>query len=82
MAELFQKDQSVVSHDARHGVIQRLPEEFTARDVIGCFNLSSEGAARSRMHRLLSDHLIDKVSDGRGNIKARSIFRKTGNIML
>ncbi len=61
---------------------QRLPEEFTAEDVMRCFNLSSEGAARSRMHRLLSDHLIEKVSDGRGNIKALSIFRKTGNIML
>ena len=61
---------------------QRLPEEFTAEDVMRCFNLSSEGAARSRMHRLLSDHLIEKVSDGRGNIKAQSIFRKTGNIML
>ena len=61
---------------------QRLPEEFTAEDVMRCFNLSSEGAARSRMHRLLSDHLIEKVSDGRGNIKALSIYRKTGTIML
>ena len=60
----------------------RLPEEFTNEDVMRCFNLNSEGAARMRASRLLNDHLIEKVSDGRGNEKGLTIYRKTGASML
>ena len=42
----------------------RLPEVFTSEDVMRCFNLSSDGAVRSKTRRLLSDRLIVKVSDG------------------
>ncbi len=59
----------------------RLPEEFTDEDVMRCFNLASEGAARSKTSRLLRDRLIVKMSDGRGNIKGKTVFRKTG-VML
>ena len=58
----------------------RLPQEFTYEDVMRCFNLSSESSARSKTCRLLSDHLIEKTSDGRG--QKQTVFRKTGNIML
>ena len=60
----------------------RLPKEFTTDDVMRCFNLASDGAARMKVCRLQSDHLIEKVSDGRGNIKGKTLFRKTGTIML
>ena len=60
----------------------RLPQEFTTEDVMRCFNLASEGAARMKVCRLQSDHLVEKVSDGRGNIRGRTLFCKTGNIML
>ena len=56
----------------------RLPEEFTTSDVMRCFNLSSDGAVRSKTRRLMSDHLIEKVSDGRGATTGLSTFRKTG----
>ena len=60
----------------------RLPEEFTNEDVMRCFNLSSEGAARMKIKRLLGDHLIEKLGDGRKAGASKSSYRKTGNIML
>ena len=60
----------------------RLPETFNCEDVMRCFNLSSEGAARMKIKRLLSDHLIEKQGDGRQAGASRSSYRKTGNIML
>ena len=60
----------------------RLPEEFTSEDVMRCFNLSSEGAARVRIKRLVSDHLIEKLNDARSKAGKLSSFRKTGTMML
>ena len=60
----------------------RLPETFTSEDVMRCFGLTSDGAVRSKTRRLLSDHLIEKVSDGRGTTTGLSTFRKTGVQML
>ena len=58
----------------------RLPEEFTNEDVMRCFNLSSDSSARSKTSRLLRDHLIEKVREEKGTVKA--LFRKTGTILL
>ena len=58
----------------------RLPETFTNEDVMRCFNLASIPSARKRTNRLISDHLVEKISDGRGDIQ--SVFRKTGVIVL
>ena len=60
----------------------RLTTEFTSEDVMRCFNLSSEGAARVKIKRLLSDHLIEKLDDGRQAGASKSRYRKTGNLML
>ena len=60
----------------------RLPETFTSEDVMRCFGLSSDGAVRSKTRRLISDHLIEKVSDGRGSSTGLATFRKTGVQML
>ena len=60
----------------------RLPETFTSEDVMRCFGLTSDGAVRSKTRRLLSDHLIEKVNDGRGTTTGLSTFRKTGVQML
>ena len=60
----------------------RLPDTFTSEDVMRCFGLTSDGAVRSKTRRLLSDHLIEKVSDGRGTTTGLSTFRKTGVQML
>ena len=61
---------------------ERLPEEFTVEDVVRCFNLSSEGAARMKIKRLQSDHLIEKLGDGRQTGASKSSYRKTGILML
>ena len=61
---------------------ERLPEEFTSDDVIRVFSMASDAAARSKISRLQSDHLIEKVSDGRGNAQGKAVYRKTGILML
>ena len=62
---------------------ERLPEEFTNEDVMRCFNLCSEGAARSRIRRLVADHLVEKAcEEKRGENGTKALFRKTGIVML
>ena len=61
---------------------KQLPEEFTADDVMRCFGVNSESAARMKITRLIGDHLVEKVSDGRQPALQKSIYRKTGRIML
>ena len=58
----------------------RLPEEFTNEDVMRCFNMSSEGSARSKTSRLIRDHLVEKVREEKGGVKA--LFRKTNTLIL
>ena len=60
----------------------RLPELFVIEDVLRCFNLSTEGAARVKIKRLMSDHLIEKVNDGRSKAGGVASYRKTGTLML
>ena len=60
----------------------RLPEEFTSEDVMRCFNLSSVGATRMKIKRLVSDHLIEKLNDARSKAGELSTYRKTGTMML
>ena len=60
----------------------RLPEEFTNEDVMRCFNLSSEGSVCSKTRRLLDDHLIEKLCDGRQKGTKTTIYRKTARMML
>ena len=61
---------------------ERLPEEFTIEDVMRCFNLGNFPSARCKANRLLSDHLIVKISDGRANLKGLTVYRKTGTTMM
>ena len=65
-----------------YDAFNRLPQEFTADDVMRCFNLSTEGAVYSKTRRLLEDHLIEKISDSRKSDSTKTVFRKTGSIML
>ena len=60
----------------------RMPEEFTNEDVMRCFGLTSDGAVRSKVRRLLQDHLIEKVTDARQTGTKISVYRKTGLLML
>ena len=60
----------------------RLPEEFGWQDVMRCFNLGTEGAARVKIKRMVDDHLIEKVGDGRRSGSTNASYHKTGVIML
>ena len=58
----------------------RLPEEFTNEDVMRCFGLTNNAAARKRISRLVSDHLVEKIRDERNGVQA--LFCKTGVAIL
>ena len=60
----------------------KLPEEFTAKDVVRCFNLNNEGAARIRIVRLVNDHLVEKIGSFAENGTSKSLYKKTGVLML
>ena len=59
----------------------RLSEEFLTTDVMRCFNLASEGAARVKIARLVKDHLVEKMEDIKENGTTKCIYRKTGRNM-
>ncbi|MBO4672895.1 MAG: hypothetical protein J5616_00890 [Bacteroidaceae bacterium] len=61
---------------------ERLPEEFTTEDVMRCFNLTGDSAARVRIKRLTEDHLVKKVGTFKENGKLKGKYRKTGVLML
>ena len=48
--------------------------------MMRCFSITNIASARKRTNRLISDHLVEEISDGRGDIQ--SVFRKTGVIVL
>ena len=60
----------------------RLPDEFTIEDVMRCFNLKSNVAARVRVSRLQKDGLVEKVEKlvekGIRMVK----YKKTGVMMV
>ena len=60
----------------------RLPEEFTAEDIMRCFGLEGESSARTRAHKLLADHLAVKTGEFKDNGKVKAQYRKTGRAML
>jgi hypothetical protein len=60
----------------------RLPEEFTVDDVMRCFTLKSNASARTRVVRLLKDHLAEKVDEFVENGTTKAKYRKTDSIML
>ena len=57
---------------------ERLPEEFTAEDVMRCFNQKNINSARSRVMRLLRDRLIEKSGEYVENGTTKAMYRKTG----
>ena len=59
----------------------RLPEDFTVEDVMHCFSLSNDSAARMRISRLTRDHLVEKTSEFVENGTTKAIFKKTGCMM-
>ena len=60
----------------------RLPEEFTAEDIMRCFGLEGESSARGRARTLLADHLAVKAGEFKENGKVKTLYRKTGTVML
>ena len=54
----------------------RLPEEFTAEDVMRIYKLSSTGSARMKISRFQKDHIVEKM----GTVKGLARYRKTGQM--
>ncbi|MCR5780573.1 MAG: hypothetical protein K6G70_08545, partial [Bacteroidaceae bacterium] len=83
MAEKYFDDQKRdVSANARRKqktieAFNRLPEEFTAEDIMRCFGLEGESSARGRARTLLADHLAVKTGEFKDNGKVKALYRKT-----
>ena len=60
----------------------RLPEEFTTDDVMRCFMLNSNAAARTRICRLQKDSLVEKVDEYVENGTTKAKYKKTGVVMI
>ena len=60
----------------------RLPEEFTTDDVMRCFMLNSNAAARTRICRLQKDSLVEKVDEYVENGTTKAKYKKTGVGMI
>ena len=56
----------------------RLPEEFTAGDVMRIYHMASAGSSRMKISRLLRDHIVDKIGMENGVMK----YKKTGVMMI
>ena len=88
MAEKYFDDQKRdVSANSRRQqktieAFNRLPEEFTADDIMRCFGLEGESSARGRARMLIADHLAVKTGEYKDNGKVKSMYRKTGTVML
>ena len=88
MAEKYFDDQKRdVSANSRRQqktieAFNRLPEEFTADDIMRCFGLEGESSARGRARTLIADHLAVKTGEYKDNGKVKSMYRKTGIVML
>ena len=88
MAEKYFDDQKRdVSANSRRQqktieAFNRLPEEFTADDIMRCFGLEGESSARGRARTLIADHLAVKTGEYKDNGKVKSMYRKTGTVMM
>ena len=60
----------------------RLPDDFVIEDVMRCFSLNSESTARTKVVRLIADNLVKKIREIKVNGNKKSVYRKTGSIML
>ena len=59
-----------------------LPDEFTAEEIMRCFRLEGESSARGRARTLLADHVAVKTGEFKENGKVKTLYRKTGTVML
>jgi hypothetical protein len=60
----------------------RLPDEFTIEDVVKCFKLNNNNAARARVLRMQRDRLIEKSGEYVENGTTKAKYKKTGVAML
>ena len=84
MAEKYFDDQlrdiSVNTHrkDKTIEAFGRLPEEFVIDDIMSCFGLNNDSSARSRVKRLIKDHLVVKVDEYHDNGTTKAVYKKIG----
>ena len=80
------KNRDIVANKPRRPktieAFNRLPEEFTTDDVMRCFMLKSNDAARTRVSRLQKDGLVEKVDEFVENGTTKARYKKTGAVMV
>ena len=80
------KNRDIVANKPRRPktieAFNRLSEEFTTDDVMRCFMLKSNDAARTRVSRLQKDGLVEKVDEFVENGTTKARYKKTGAVMV
>ena len=80
------KNRDIVANTPRRPktieAFNRLSEEFTTDDVMRCFMLKSNDAARTRVSRLQKDGLVEKVDEFVENGTTKARYKKTGAVMV
>ena len=88
MAEMYfdnKLKEAAMNHQRQKKTIEsfmRLPDEFTAEDVMRCFNFKVESSAQVKISRLKNELFIEKSADYVENGHLKSKYRKTGKIMV
>ena len=85
--EYFEQQENEVNVNFRRKsktieAFNRLPEEFTAEEVVHVFQLRNLAAAQKRVIRLLKDNLVERTGTFVENGTTKTIYRKTGVKML
>ncbi len=65
-----------------YDAFERLSDEFVVEDVMRSFKLNNYNSARTRVKRLLRDHLIEKTGEFVENGTTKARYKKTGALML
>ncbi len=73
---------NVQHHQKTHDAFARLPEEFTIEDVVRCFNVNNEAAARKRVTRLMKDGLVVKEGEQKAKGTHIGLYKKTSNMII
>ncbi len=77
------RDVSVNTHrkSKTYEAFNRLPEEFTIDEVMECWGISNGNVVRTRIRRLIKDHLVEKSGEYVENGTTKAVYKKIGAML-
>jgi hypothetical protein len=77
------RDVSVNTHrkSKTYEAFNRLPEEFTIDEVMECWGINNGNVVRTRIRRLIKDHLVEKSGEYVENGTTKAVYKKIGAML-